>query len=316
MRGYSNNIKEFIKVRLEQTPNNTQIARDVKNKFDIPQEQETVRSFVKDYRKKLNIDASKVPIKRLFFDIETGYYILKIRTWQLKNYQKYFNHDDIEREKEIICISYKWQNSDTVHTLDWRMGEKKMLKEFVKIMGEADECIGHNGDNFDIKFIRTRCLYYGILMYPNYRTLDTLKKARSGFLNASNKLDYLGKFLGVGGKIEHEGFDMWKAIVEGNDDKALERMIKYCERDVILLEDVYFCLSPFITHNNNFAVLKGGERWDCPECTSKRVKMFRTYSTAMGTIRREMKCNDCKKQYRVSNKTYMRMLEYEMKGNI
>jgi len=29
----------------------------------------------------------------------------------------------------------------------------------------------------------------------------------------------------------------------------------------------------------------------------------------MGVIRREMKCNNCKKQYKISNKTYMRMLE-------
>jgi len=36
--------------------------------------------------------------------------------------------------------------------------------------------------------------------------------------------------------------------------------------------------------------------------------MFRTYSTPMGIIRREMKCNNCKKQYKISNKAYMAML--------
>ena len=151
-------------------------------------------------------------------------------------------------------------------------------------------------------------------MFPNYRSLDTLKKSRGGFLFASNKLDYLGEFMGIGGKKEHDGFDLWKDVVEGGDENRLLEMIDYCERDVVLLEDVYFVMSPFITHNNNFAVLTGGEKWECPECASESVKMFRTYSTPMGIIRREMKCDDCKKQYKVSNKTYMMMLKHLMKS--
>ena len=314
---YPKQIKEFTKVRLEQTPNNTQIARDIKNKFlGLDKTLDAVRKWVESYRDRLKIEAKKQPIRRLFFDIETGYYILKIRTFQLKNYIKYFNPDCIEKEKEIPCISYSWQDEDTVHTLDWRMGEKEMLKQFIKLMEQADECVGHNGDNFDIKELRTRCLFHGVLMFPQYRTLDTLKKSRKYFRFASNKLDYIGKFLGIGGKLEHEGFPLWEKVIEGDkktSDKALEKMIKYCERDVIVLKDTFFVLSPFIDHNNNFAVLKGGDKWDCPECTSNKVKMFRSYSTPLGIIRREMKCDDCKKQYKVSNKTYMRMLEYLMK---
>lgn len=307
---YSENVKEFARVRMEQTPNNTQIARDIKNKFQLPQDAETIRSTVSDWREKWGAEANKIPIRRLFFDIETSYYKLLIKTWQLKNFQKYFNPDDIVDEKKIICISYKWQYEDNVYTVDWREGERTMLKKFIKIMGDADEIVGHNGDRFDIRFLRTRCLANGVLMFPTYRSLDTLKKSRSSFLFASNKLDYLGKFTGIGGKLEHEGMELWTKIVEENDEGALNRMIKYCERDVALLEDFYFVISPFITHNNNFAVLTGKEKWDCPECASQNVKMYRTYSTPMGVIRREMLCNDCKKQYKISNRNYMHMLEH------
>ena len=318
MRAYPKQVNEFIRVRMEQTPNNAQIARDVVNKFpDVKEVQDREldghRRNISDYRKKLRVRAKRKGIKRLFCDIETGYYILKIRAWQLKNFQRYFDHKDIEREKEIICISYKWQNEDRVYTLDWRSGEKQMLKKFVDIMGEADEIVFHNGDRFDLPFIRTRASYHGVLMYPTYRTFDTLKKARHGFLFASNKLDYLGGFFRVGGKKDHDGFDLWKDIVEGGDEKRLQQMIEYCERDVILLEDVFFIMSPFVTHNNNFAVLTGGEKWECPECASENVEMFRTYATPLGTIRREMRCKDCKKQYRVSNKTYMAMILEEMR---
>lgn len=311
---YSHEIQEFAKVRMEQTPNNTQIARDIKNKFQLDKELEAIRKQVASWRDKWGTEAKKVPIKRLFFDIETSYYKLLIKTWQLKNFKRYFDHNDIVDEKKIICISYKWQYEDVVHTVDWRMGERDMLKAFIKVLGDSDEAIAHNGDRFDLPFLRTRCLANGVLMFPTYRTLDTLKKSRNSFLFASNRLDYLGQLTGIGGKMKHEGFEMWEQIVEEGDEDALKRMIAYCERDVALLEDYYYIISPFITHNNNFSVLTGGEKWECPECASSKVKMHRTYSTPLGTIRREMKCDDCKKQYKISNRTYMSMLEHLMKG--
>jgi len=316
---YPYEIKEFARVRMEQTSNNTHIARDLKNKFNLDKELDTIRKSISEWRNKWQIEAKSIPIKRLFFDIETGYYILKIKTFQLKNFQKYFNWKDIEREKEIICISYKWQYEDKVYTLDWRNGEKQMLKDFIKILGEADEIIGHNGDKFDLRFLRARCLARGVLMFPTYRTLDTLKKSRSSFLFASNALGYLLKYTEVGGKIEHEGMPMWEKCVEGTleeSEEALQKMIEYCEGDVIGLSDFYAVISPFITHNNNFAVLVGGDKWDCPECASKDVELHHTYTTAMGIIRRQMKCNDCKKQYKISNKNYMGMLEHVMKKGL
>jgi hypothetical protein len=103
---------------------------------------------------------------------------------------------------------------------------------------------------------------------------------------------------------------MWESIIEDRDEAALKKMIEYCEHDVAILEDAFFVLSPYIDHNNNFAVLTGGEKWDCPECASDKVEMHHTYTTAMGVIRREMKCKSCRKQYKISNKNYMAMLTY------
>jgi hypothetical protein len=63
---------------------------------------------------------------------------------------------------------------------------KKMLIEFIKVLNTADETIGHNGDKFDLAWVRTRCLFHGIDMFPSYTTIDTLKVARSKFKFNSN----------------------------------------------------------------------------------------------------------------------------------
>ena len=307
---YSKLIQEYVKVRAEQTDNNTMIAREVKTKFNPPQELDRVRRWISTFRDRLKIKAKQQPIKRLFFDIETSYYTCRL--WHIGK-MDYVSPETIISQKQIICIAYKWQYEDKVHILDWSMGEKEMLKTFMKVLAEASEIIAHNGVRFDLKELRTRCIYYGIPMFPTYRTLDTLLKSREYFNFASNKLDYIGKYLQVGKKLDHTGLQLWIDVVEKKDKEALKLMKDYCIQDVILLEDVYNVLSPYITHNNNFAVLTGGDKWECPECTSDNVSLSHTYATAMGTIKRNMICAHCGKQYKISNRTYMKMLEESMK---
>ena len=144
-------------------------------------------------------------------------------------------------------------------------------------------------------------------MFPKYRTLDTLKKARQFFSFPSNKLDYIGEFLGVGRKIDTEK-GLWNKVIQEKDKKALRRMVDYCKQDVILLEDIFFALDPYITNNTNFAVLKGKDKWACPECSSENVKFSHQDTTPYGYIKRHMKCKDCRKFYIVSNRTYLRWI--------
>jgi len=308
MKGYSKKIEEYVKVRFETISNNTQIAREVKRTFDIPQEVEIVRKWISRLRIQIGNDKNKIPIKRLFFDIETTY-ILFIG-WRTG--KQWVSHDNVIQDKKIICICYKWEYEDDVKVLQWdeNQNDKKIIKEFIKILGEADEIIAHNGDRFDIKEIRTRAIQLGVLMFPKYRTLDTFKKSRKYFNFHSNKLDYLGQILNVGRKLDHEGIQLWIDIVKDNKKKSLKKMIDYCVQDVVLLEDVFTAINPYIDHNTNFAVQKGEPKWKCPNCASDQVSLCHTDTTPMGYIKRHMKCKKCKKQYHIANKTYLDYLKF------
>ena len=241
--------------------------------------------------------------RRLFFDIETSPNV--VLSWRT-GYEVSIPHDNILEERAIICICWKWEGDSEVHGLTWdhRHCDKKMLVAFSKILNSADEAIGHNSDRFDLKWIKTRCLYHRIPMYPSYTTLDTLKIARSQFNLNSNKLDYIAKFLGFGGKMETGGFDLWKAIVLDKCRKSLDKMVKYCKRDVILLEKVYEELRTYAPHKFNYAVAYGGERADCPNCESVRTHISKTKTTAQGVVKRQMQCNDCGTYFTISNKAY------------
>lgn len=259
------------------------------------------------YKKYCDLKMEK-GIRRLFFDIETSPMI--VYSWRI-GWKLNIPHTNIIEDWKIICISYKWQNEDKVRTLKWdkNLCDKKMLEDFIKIANTADEIIAHNGDRFDIKKIRTRCIFHRIPMFPKYRTLDTLKKAKSGFCFNSNKLDYIAKFLGVGAKLEHEGFDMWVKCLKG-DKKALKEMIKYCEMDIVVLEDVYLAMQSYIKPNTHSGVVHGNLKHSCPSCgNNENITHLKNDVTEKGTVSRVMECDSCGHNYNISNSSFKKYLE-------
>jgi DNA polymerase elongation subunit (family B) len=231
--------------------------------------------------------------RRLFFDIEVSF---NLGMFWTSGYKISLGPENIIKERAIICICYKWEDEKEVGWLTWdaKQCDKKMLERFVKIANTADELVGHNGDKFDIAWIRTRCLYHGIEMFPNYTTIDTLKVARSKFKFNSNKLNYIAKFLGIGQKI-HTDFDLWKRIVLNKDKVAMVKMVKYCKMDVILLEKVYKHLATHIAPKTHYGVIFGGDRGSCPECGSDSLIKHSHKVLASGTKKIIFRCGTCGK---------------------
>jgi hypothetical protein len=230
-------------------------------------------------------------MKRLFFDCETSPNV--VYSWRI-GYKIDLSHDNIIEERKIICISYKWEGSDKVQTLTWdaKKCDRELCRKFAKIAAGADEMVAHNGDRFDIKWFRTRCLIHGIEALPHYVTVDTLKLAKAGFYFNSNRLDYLGALLAGGGKKDTGGFGLWKATMAG-DRKALKLMSDYCEQDVKVLERVFHKLQPYSKHRTHVGALAGGYKHHCPACGSDQTKRDKPSVTAAGTPRIQMKCNHC-----------------------
>ena len=228
-------------------------------------------------------------MKRLFYDIETspniGFF------WQ-PGYKLNIPFENIIKERAIICISYKWEGGK-VENLRWskKQSDYGMIKKFIKILEEADEAIAHNGDRFDITWIRGRAIKFGLSMSPNITTTDTLKLARNKFRFNSNRLDYLAQYLGVGAKVSTGGFGLWKAIVLHKDEKALDKMVKYCDNDVIILEQVFNKLKPYVQAKVSVA----DDRRHCPECGNDSMVIHHNRTLASGAKQTTMRCTNCGK---------------------
>lgn len=231
---------------------------------------------------------------RLFFDIETS---PNIGFFWRTGHEIDVGFENIIKERAIICICWKWEKKKSVHSLTWdsKQNDKKMLSKFLKELEKADEVIAHNGDKFDVRWIRGRCILHGLPMPPKIVTVDTYKEARRLFNLNSNKLDYIARYLNVGGKIQTGGFETWRKIVLENDEAALRKMVKYCKNDVAILERVWDVMNPYMTsktHRGNFTN-------QCPECGSDILHIKKTVITASGTKTIQLRCITCGKYHTI-----------------
>lgn len=251
------------------------------------------------------------PFRRMFWDIEVSPNVCT--TWRI-GAKIFLSAENIIKERAIICICWKWEDEDEIYHLTWDKNQcdKKMLQKFVFELNKAHEIIGQNSDKFDERWVKTRCIYHDIPALPKYTSIDTLKIARKTFNFNSNRLDYMGKFLGVGQKIKTE-FDLWNKIIFNKDAKAMDYMVDYCKQDVILLEQVFKKLQRYAEPKTHKAVALGGEKWDCPHCASERTMISTTKFSKVGTVWTQMKCNACKRFFSVSEATRRGYLEYKLK---
>ncbi len=257
--------------------------------------------------------------KRLFYDIETSF--CEGHFWR-PGYNQTIRPDQILKHAKIICISWKWEGKDKIHNIHWGLNEqcdKIIIEKIVEQLDKADEIVAHNGDRFDIKWIRTRAAFHDIPMRPYYRMIDTYKISKSLFGGAmpSHSLANLAKYFGLVAKKDPGGLQTWIDIIIHRSRKALKTMVYYCDGDITTLEAVFKKLRKYAPHKFHYAIKAGEGKFHCPECILLGA-YNKGYVTKAGTPKHYMKCRDkeCGQTWDINNKSYMDFLNFKMVNGI
>jgi len=238
----------------------------------------------------------------LIFDIETSPNLAYVWAKYEQNVLAF------EKERELICFAYKWlgQKSVKAHSIN-EMTEKELVTQLHDLFDKADIVIAHNGDNFDIKMANAFFIKQGLNPPSPYKSIDTLKIARSKFKFNSNKLNDLGDYLELGQKVETGGFKLWLDCLKG-DQKAWAKMIKYNKQDVTLLEAVYNKLSPW---GKTPPINRG---MNCPNCNSDNLQK-RGWNINLVSMSQRFQCMSCGKWCSSNRKIKHQHKEY-LKQNV
>ena len=123
----------------------------------------------------------------------------------------------------------------------------EIVKHLVEKMKEYEWIVTYYGTGFDLKFIRTRALYWG-LDFPIYGVVkhkDVYYMVRGRLLLHSNRLESVCEFFGIKGKTPLKG-STWVNALAG-DEKALAYINLHNRKDVEILEKVHNLIEAYVS---------------------------------------------------------------------
>lgn len=237
--------------------------------------------------------------KTLILDIENT--PTRAYVWALFNQNVSLNQ--INSDWYMLCWAAKWLGDDYVYSdalvnygpqykADPR-NDYNILLSIRDMMDEADIVVGHNSQAFDVPKINARLILNGIEPPSSFQQIDTYRIAKQSFKFTSNKLEYIATALGLGGKSETGGFDLWDRCMDGDLD-AWEQMVEYNEQDVLLTEEVYLKLRPWARVHPNFALYVDdtGDELLCNRCGKPGLTKRGYAHTNLGKFH-EYHCKSC-----------------------
>jgi uncharacterized protein YprB with RNaseH-like and TPR domain len=130
--------------------------------------------------------------------------------------------------------------------------DERIVKKCIEDMRRFDRIITYYGTGFDIPFIRTRSLLYG-LDFPIYKEIkhtDVFYWAKTKLCLHRKRLQVVCDFLGIPAKEHPMTPNQWTTALTGNKD-SLDYIFTHNKEDVVSLEEVYKRLLSYTANRAN-----------------------------------------------------------------
>jgi predicted RNA-binding Zn-ribbon protein involved in translation (DUF1610 family) len=197
----------------------------------------------------------------------------------------------LQESAYVMCYAAKWLGEEFVFFDSLQhSSKKKMMKGVHKLLDEADAIIHYNGTKHDIPLLNKEFIQLGMTPPSPYKQIDLLLTAKKQFKFPSNKLEYVCKALKVGQKIQTIGHELWTRCMAG-DKEAWAMMEEYNINDVVILEEVYQKMLPWIKGHANHS-LYNDDKHVCPNCGSHHLQK-RGYAYTLASMYQRYKCKAC-----------------------
>lgn len=257
----------------------------------------------------------------LVADVETspiiGY------TWGLRN--QFLALNQIIEPTRVICWAAKWHGDPrTIFRSEYHHGHEAMVRKAWELLDEADVVVGFNSKSFDEPHLRREFEKYKLGPTSPYKTVDLYRQLKGQWRFPSYKLDYIAQTIGVGAKVSHQGFDLWRACIEpvlkwqydseAEYQAALKRqregwriMKKYNIGDIVVTDDLYAEALSWLPDPPNLGLYVDTDEASCPspDCGSVNLRP-NGYRVTKVAKYQAYQCRDCGK-YSQSGKAVKRV---------
>lgn len=191
------------------------------------------------------------PMRQVVFDLETWGLD---RGWGVTMVACFMIHGDGDPKR----ITIKHRDSKA-----WRSGQRsndrELAEEVFKILSPCHIAYAHNGERFDVRWLRTVALRYGLQM-PRVKLIDPCQIAWKRYRLGRNSLEAIADFLRISdeeqGQKVHLSPDVWREALMDDDDAAWADLVRRCESDVLILNKI----AAKVTHDVGLIDYQGSYR--------------------------------------------------------
>jgi len=204
------------------------------------------------------------------------------RSWD--NQPRFLAANQMLQPPRIFCFAAKWLHEKKPVTFDERDGHEAMIRQAWDLMSAADVLITYNGTKADVPWLNEHFLDYGLGPAAPGKHVDLIKTNRQRFGLPYRSLDYLsGRVLGAHkDKTDHTLWD----LCEIGDSEAYKKMLKYNCNDVVLTEQLFIELLPWLTDMPHMGLLvSDGETQRCYACGNPITESQRWSKPARAYVR-------------------------------
>jgi uncharacterized protein YprB with RNaseH-like and TPR domain len=173
------------------------------------------------------------PIKQIVFDLETSGLD---RAWGTTLVGCFLIHGLPEGP---VMKTFRADEYDS-----WKKGrrseDKSMVQDIQAMLrkyGSGAIAYAHNGDRFDMKWLRTVSLKYRLDSWK-IKLVDPCSVAWKKYLLGRNSLDALADFLKLKHQKMHLSPDVWRKVALDDDKRAWNLLVRRCQSDVLVLNEL------------------------------------------------------------------------------
>lgn len=199
----------------------------------------------------------------LILDVERLPGITRQYWWDrsdLKN--RFIQYESVERTPRTTVVCAKWYNEpDVISLCEWdKGGRRRFLRNVHNLLSQAQIIVGHNVDRADVPWLAGDLYIEGNLPpLPPFKTVDTLKVLRRRFQSGApfKSLDAFCQVVGIPAKTDRYDREAMERAVTEKSVPDRERLVAYCQGDVLCTQALYDWLRPHI--NNHPALFVDGK---------------------------------------------------------
>lgn len=212
----------------------------------------------------------------------------------------------------MVCVCYKWLDDPRVYTLSILdnkeafakdpTNDRHVVRAMHDVMAQADMYVTFFGKRFDLPYLQSKFMAYGLAPLPNIAHEDVFFTVKSNMTLTRKSLQNTSEYLGLASEKTPLDKKTWIRAAAGHVP-SVKYVERHCQADIRVTEELYLKVRPY---SRMHARVEGSLK--CRYCGSPRLQSRGLYISTLQGQQYRIQCQACKGWDRRTSANWSRLL--------